>query len=176
MEDIRIIYRHYATLYFVFIVDEQESELGISDLIQVFVESLNHCLENVCELDLVFGWQVMQTVLGEIVQGGMVVETNINKIMAAIDRANNIKSTDHFSDGSGVQAAGNAIRDSAQKQSPLHRLLSRQWLGMAAFGQADKQKLQARVSGVKMTWFAESLQDISEYFEIESIWASMFTE
>lgn len=115
MEDIRIIYRHYATLYFVFIVDEQESELGISDLIQVFVESLNHCLENVCELDLVFGWQVMQTVLGEIVQGGMVVETNINKIMAAIDEANNIKSTDHFSDGSGVQAAGNAIRDSAQK-------------------------------------------------------------
>lgn len=32
---LRIIYRHYATLYFVFCVDEAESELGILDLIQV---------------------------------------------------------------------------------------------------------------------------------------------
>ena len=34
-KDTRIIYRHYATLYFVFVVDECESELGILDLIQV---------------------------------------------------------------------------------------------------------------------------------------------
>ncbi|CDK24956.1 unnamed protein product [Kuraishia capsulata CBS 1993] len=62
-DDIKVIYRRYATLYFVFIVDEQESELGILDLIQVFVEVLNTCFENVCELDLVFGWQVLETVL-----------------------------------------------------------------------------------------------------------------
>jgi AP-3 complex subunit sigma len=31
----KIIYRHYATLYFVFIVDDGESELGILDLLQV---------------------------------------------------------------------------------------------------------------------------------------------
>ena len=33
--DLRLIYRHYATLYFVFCVDTSESELGILDLIQV---------------------------------------------------------------------------------------------------------------------------------------------
>ena len=32
--DWRLIYRHYATLYFVFCVDSNESELGILDLIQ----------------------------------------------------------------------------------------------------------------------------------------------
>ncbi|KAF3825076.1 hypothetical protein GH733_005710 [Mirounga leonina] len=31
-----------------------ESELGILDLIQVFVETLDKCFENVCELDLIF--------------------------------------------------------------------------------------------------------------------------
>ena len=46
--------RHYATLYFVLCVDQSESELGILDLIQVFVETLDRCFENVCELDLVF--------------------------------------------------------------------------------------------------------------------------
>ncbi|XP_030582169.1 AP-3 complex subunit sigma-2-like [Archocentrus centrarchus] len=41
--DYKLIYRHYATLYFVFCVDSSESELGILDLIQVsccFVEWL----------------------------------------------------------------------------------------------------------------------------------------
>ena len=33
--DFKLIYRHYATLYFVFCVDSSESELGILDLIQV---------------------------------------------------------------------------------------------------------------------------------------------
>lgn len=33
--EFRLIYRHYATLYFVFCVDTSESELGILDLIQV---------------------------------------------------------------------------------------------------------------------------------------------
>ncbi|CCE79617.1 Piso0_001694 [Millerozyma farinosa CBS 7064] len=88
LDDIKVIYRHYATLYFVFIVDDQESELGILDLIQVFVECLDKCFSNVCELDLVFGWQVLQTVLEEIVQGGMVIDTSISRIVAAVDEAN----------------------------------------------------------------------------------------
>ena len=33
--DSKIIYRHYATLYFILVVDGSESELGILDLIQV---------------------------------------------------------------------------------------------------------------------------------------------
>lgn len=104
IEDIKVIYRNYATLYFVFIVDDQESELGILDLIHVFVQSLDMCFESVCELDLVFGWQVLQTVLEyvfvelsgdaqfssdeevltsnrEIVQGGLVIETNVKRIV-----------------------------------------------------------------------------------------------
>jgi len=31
--DYKLIYRHYATLYFVFCVDSSESELGILDLV-----------------------------------------------------------------------------------------------------------------------------------------------
>lgn len=88
LDDIKVIYRHYARLYFVFVVDEQESELGIIDLIQVFVECLDRCFSGVTEVHLIFGWQVLETVLEEIVQGGMVIETNIKKIVAAVDDAN----------------------------------------------------------------------------------------
>jgi AP-3 complex subunit sigma len=47
-------YRLYATLMFVFVIDEAESELAVLDLIQVFVEVLDRSFENVCELDLIF--------------------------------------------------------------------------------------------------------------------------
>jgi len=53
-EGVRLIYRQYATLFFVAAVDETESALGIMDLLQVLVETLDQCFENVCELDLIF--------------------------------------------------------------------------------------------------------------------------
>ncbi|XP_039247701.1 AP-3 complex subunit sigma-1-like [Styela clava] len=80
--DYRLIYRHYATLYFVFCVDSSESELGILDLIQVFVETLDRCFENVCELDLIFHVDKVHFILSEIVMGGMVLETNMNEIVS----------------------------------------------------------------------------------------------
>lgn len=81
---IKLIYRHYATLYFVFAVDQQESDLGILDLIQVFVEALDKCFENVCELDLIFHSDRVHYILDEIVMGGMVLETNIAAVLQSI--------------------------------------------------------------------------------------------
>ena len=65
-------------------MDKQESDLGILDLIQVFVEALDKCFENVCELDLIFHSDRVHYVLDEIVMGGMVLETNISTILQAI--------------------------------------------------------------------------------------------
>ncbi|SCV03474.1 LAMI_0H08438g1_1 [Lachancea mirantina] len=87
-EGIQIIYKNYATLYFTFIVDEQESELAILDLIQTFVEALDRCFTEVNELDLIFNWQVLESVLEEIIQGGMVIETSVQKIVSAVDDLN----------------------------------------------------------------------------------------
>jgi AP-3 complex subunit sigma len=83
-ENVKLIYRHYATLFFIFAVDAQESDLGILDLIQVFVEALDKCFENVCELDLIFHSDRVHYVLDEIVMGGMVLETNISIILQSI--------------------------------------------------------------------------------------------
>lgn len=38
-EKMRVVYRSYATLHFVFVVDAAESELGMLDLIQVRASS-----------------------------------------------------------------------------------------------------------------------------------------
>merc|ERR1719230_323840 len=89
--DTRLIYRHYATLYFVFVCDSSESELGILDLIQVFVETLDRCFENVCELDLIFHVDKVHYILQEIVMGGMVLETNMNEVIQRIEDQNKLE-------------------------------------------------------------------------------------
>jgi len=86
-------------------VDTQESDLGILDLIQVFVEALDRCFENVCELDLIFHSERVHYILDEIVMGGMVLETNISSILQAINdqkklHENSLKETSHSGDTS----------------------------------------------------------------------------
>jgi AP-3 complex subunit sigma len=97
----KIIYRHYATLYFIFLVDQQESDLGILDLIQVFVEALDHCFQSVCELDLIFHSDRVHYIIDEIIMGGMVLETNLSAIITAINEQNKLQTG-----GSSVSGAG----------------------------------------------------------------------
>uniref|UniRef100_A0A6Q2ZBL4 AP complex mu/sigma subunit domain-containing protein n=1 Tax=Esox lucius TaxID=8010 RepID=A0A6Q2ZBL4_ESOLU len=99
--DYKLIYRHYATLYFVFCVDSSESELGILDLIQViiffilvFVETLDKCFENVCELDLIFHMDKVHYILQEVVMGGMVLETNMNEIVGQVELQNRMEKSE----------------------------------------------------------------------------------
>ena len=102
-------------------MDSSESELGILDLIQVslgtfenkfefpsqvFVETLDKCFENVCELDLIFHMDKVLSnslrpchchksqvhwILNELVMGGMVLETNMSEIMLRIEEQNKIE-------------------------------------------------------------------------------------
>mmetsp|Transcript_34475 Transcript_34475/g.106562 ORF Transcript_34475/g.106562 Transcript_34475/m.106562 type:complete len:182 (+) Transcript_34475:226-771(+) len=82
-DETKLIYRHYATLYFIFACTTSESDLGILDLIQVFVESLDRSFENVCELDLIFHSDKVHYLLDEIVMGGLVIDTSITTILDA---------------------------------------------------------------------------------------------
>merc|ERR1711933_644371 len=82
--DHKIIYRHFATLYFIFVADSAESELGILDLIQVFVQVMDSCFENVCELDLIYHFDRVNYILDEIIMSGMVLETNADLVVQAI--------------------------------------------------------------------------------------------
>ena len=61
-----------------------ESPLALLDLIQVFVEALDRLFENVCELDLIFGFETLHAVLGEMIIGGVVIETNLEKIVSGV--------------------------------------------------------------------------------------------
>jgi len=79
-----VTYRNYATLYFIIISTSTESPLALIDLIQVYVESLDRLFENVCELDLIFNYETLHTTLGEMIIGGVVIETNTDRIVSGV--------------------------------------------------------------------------------------------
>ncbi|KAI0593169.1 AP-3 complex subunit sigma [Biscogniauxia sp. FL1348] len=79
-----VTYRNYATLYFIVISTSTESPLALIDLIQVYVEALNRLIEDVCELDLIFNFETLHAALGEMVTGGVVIETNLDRILAGV--------------------------------------------------------------------------------------------
>jgi AP-3 complex subunit sigma len=79
-----VTYRNYATLYFIVISTATESPLALIDLIQVYVEALDRLFENVCELDLIFNFETLHATLGEMVVGGVVIETNTERIVAGV--------------------------------------------------------------------------------------------
>ena len=90
-EEIKLIYRQYATLYFVVCADSSESELGILDMIQVLVETLDKCFESVCELDFIFHMDKVHFVLDEVIMGGLVLETNQADVMAELDEQTKVR-------------------------------------------------------------------------------------
>jgi AP-3 complex subunit sigma len=57
----------------------------------VFVETLDKCFENVCELDLIFHFDKVQYILQELCMGGMVLETNMQEIVLRIEEMNKLE-------------------------------------------------------------------------------------
>lgn len=56
----------------------------------MFVEALDKCFENVCELDIIFHSDKVNFVLDEICAAGMVLETNIVQILQAVHEQNKL--------------------------------------------------------------------------------------
>lgn len=77
-----------------FIVDESESELGILDIMQTFVETLDAYFKNVCELDIIFNMDKVHHVLDEIIQGGMVLETKKEDIFSSVNEMRKLEKAD----------------------------------------------------------------------------------
>eukprot|EP01040_Poterioochromonas_malhamensis_P009441 gene9441-10252_t len=87
-QDKKVIYKRYASLYFVACVDKDENELIVLEQIHLFVEVLDRYFGNVCELDIIFNFHKAYYILDELFIGGHLQETSkaeILRICAAMD-------------------------------------------------------------------------------------------
>ena len=48
------------------------------------MEALDRLFENVCELDLIFNFETLHATLGEMIVGGVVVETGLERVVEGV--------------------------------------------------------------------------------------------
>ncbi|CAH8443629.1 unnamed protein product [Schistosoma mattheei] len=84
-QDLKIVYRRYASLYFVCAIDQTDNELITLEIIHRYVEILDKYFGNVCELDIIFHFEKAYFVLDEYLLAGEVQETGAKEILSVID-------------------------------------------------------------------------------------------
>ncbi|KAJ6627179.1 AP complex, mu/sigma subunit [Mycena sp. CBHHK59/15] len=87
-KDTRVIYKRYASLFFVCGIEEADNELMTLEVIHRYVEVLDRYFGNVTELDLIFNFQKAYAVLDELIIAGEFQESSRSaalKIVTEID-------------------------------------------------------------------------------------------
>uniref|UniRef100_A0A7S4MS59 AP complex subunit sigma n=1 Tax=Vannella robusta TaxID=1487602 RepID=A0A7S4MS59_9EUKA len=79
--DYTLVYKRYASLYFIFCVDKHTNELIMLETIHKYVLALDRYYENVCELDIIYGFDQAFYILDEFIMAGEVQETSTRLIL-----------------------------------------------------------------------------------------------
>lgn len=82
--DLKLVYRRYASLFFLAAIEQEDNQLLTLELIHRYVEVLDRYFGSVCELDIIFNFEKAYFILDELVLGGEVQETSKKAIQRAI--------------------------------------------------------------------------------------------
>ena len=80
----KIVYKRYASLYFITLCDKDENELIILEILHHFVECLDRYFGSVCELDIIFNYHKAYYIIEEIVAAGYIQESNKKTILESL--------------------------------------------------------------------------------------------
>ncbi|KAF9934758.1 AP-1 complex subunit sigma-2 [Mortierella alpina] len=83
-KDTKVIYRRYASLFFITGIDPEDNELITLEIIHRYVEVLDRYFGNVCELDLIFNFQRAYFILDELLIAGEMQESSKKTVLRVI--------------------------------------------------------------------------------------------
>jgi len=83
-QDMKIVYKRYASLYFCCAIENSDNELIALEIIHRYVELLDKYFGSVCELDIIFNFEKAYFMLDEFIIGGEVQETSKKNVLKAI--------------------------------------------------------------------------------------------
>ena len=83
----KIVYRRYASLYFVLCMDPGDNELLALETIHRYCVVMDLYFGSVCELDLVYNMEQAMLILDEFILGGEIQETSLRVMLKSIEHA-----------------------------------------------------------------------------------------
>lgn len=97
--DYTLVYKRYASLYFIFCVDNTNNELIALETIHKYVLTLDRYFENVCELDIIYGFDQAYYILDEFVMSGEIQETSTRNMLKHIYNQNALEKSEEKKSG-----------------------------------------------------------------------------
>lgn len=104
-QDKKVVYKRYASLYFIACVDKTDNELIVLEQIHLFVEVLDRYFGNVCELDIIFNFHKAYYILDELFIGGHLQETSKAEVLRIASSMDELMDSDK-DEGTQGRAAG----------------------------------------------------------------------
>ncbi|KAK9894912.1 Adaptor protein complex sigma subunit [Cystobasidium minutum MCA 4210] len=97
-KDTKVVYRRYASLFFVMGIGSSDNELVALEIIHRYVELLDKYFGNVCELDLIFNFQKAYAMLDELIMAGELQETSKKSVLRAIAQSDQVEEQENSED------------------------------------------------------------------------------
>lgn len=96
--DHKVVYRRYASLYFICgITPDYDNELLTLELIHRYVETMDSYFGNVCELDIIFNFSRAYEILNEMIMcDGSIAESSKAEVLQQVRTMDTMESNDNL--------------------------------------------------------------------------------
>ncbi|OQO09943.1 hypothetical protein B0A48_04298 [Cryoendolithus antarcticus] len=95
-KDTKVVYRRYASLYFVAATDNTDNELITLEIVHRYVEQMDKYYGNVCELDIIFNFQKAYFILDELLLAGEMQESSKKNVLRVIGAQDSLEDMEYL--------------------------------------------------------------------------------
>ena len=89
--DTKIVYRRYASLFFIAGTESTDNELITLEIVHRYVEQMDKYYGNVCELDIIFNFQKAYFILDELLIAGEMQESSKKNVLRCISQQDSLE-------------------------------------------------------------------------------------
>ncbi|KFY23602.1 hypothetical protein V491_02478 [Pseudogymnoascus sp. VKM F-3775] len=90
-KDSKIVYRRYASLFFIAGCASTDNELITLEIVHRYVEQMDKYYGNVCELDIIFNFQKAYFILDELLLAGEMQESSKKNVLRTIGQQDSLE-------------------------------------------------------------------------------------
>ncbi|KAJ5584578.1 uncharacterized protein N7459_004378 [Penicillium hispanicum] len=89
--DSKVVYRRYASLFFIAGCASTDNELITLEVVHRYVEQMDKYYGNVCELDIIFNFQKAYFILDELLLAGEMQESSKKNVLRCISQQDSLE-------------------------------------------------------------------------------------
>jgi hypothetical protein len=91
LPDTKVVYRRYASLFFIAGCASTDNELITLEVVHRYVEQMDKYYGNVCELDIIFNFQKAYFILDELLLAGEMQESSKKNVLRCISQQDSLE-------------------------------------------------------------------------------------